>query len=189
MPKKAIFQKEQIFNKAFEIFEKEGLDVITARNLGKALKASPAPIYAHYASITDLKNELIDHAKDRFLDYLNRPFTDLRFLNIGMGICVFARENKSLFSSIFLREQSFDDLIRKFRDATKEEINKDERFNGLPSEFKDELLLDCWTFAHGLATLIATGFFEPNDKEIEARLLNGAATMLYKRLDDFKNKI
>lgn len=186
MPKKAVFQKDQIFNKAFEIFEKEGLDVITARNLGKALKASPAPIYAHYASITDLKNELIEHAKNRFLEYLNRPFSSLIFLNIGMGICVFARENKSLFSSIFLREQSFDDLIRKFRDATKAEINKDPRFDELPSDFKDDLLLDCWTYAHGLATLIATGFFEPTDKEIKERLLKGAATMLYKRLEDFK---
>lgn len=187
MPKKAIFHKQQIFDKAFEIFEKEGLEVITARNLGKALKASPAPIYAHYESINDLKTDLIDTAKAQFLEYLKRPFTDLIFLNIGMGICVFARENRSLFSSIFLKEQSFSDIIRQFRDVTKAEINKDHRFDDIPENLKDDTLFDCWTFAHGYATLIATGFIDPSDEEIKRRLLAGPATILYKRIEDYNN--
>ena len=46
MPKKAIFKREQISEKAFELFKKYGLDYITARNLAKALNCSPAPIYS-----------------------------------------------------------------------------------------------------------------------------------------------
>lgn len=188
MPKKVIFSKEIVFNKAFEMFEKQGLDVITARNLGKELKASPAPIYSNYSSIDELKEELITVAKNRFMEYIKRPFTDLKYLNIGMGICVFARENKELFRSIFLREQSFTDIIRRFRDSVKTEIEKDERFTGLPVEFKDELLLDCWIFAHGYSTLIATGFVEPTDEEIKERLMAGAGTILYKRLGELKKR-
>ena len=111
MPKKAVFSKKQIFDTAFALFESKGLEAITARNLGKALSSSPAPIYAHYSSITELKNELISVAKDRFLEYLKNPVTDKIYLNIGIGICTFAKENKQLFVSIFLREQSFSDLI------------------------------------------------------------------------------
>lgn len=188
MPKKVIFSKDIVFNKAFEMFEKQGLDVITARNLGKELKASPAPIYSNYSSIDELKEELITVAKNRFMEYIKRPFTDLEYLNIGMGICVFARENKELFRSIFLREQSFTDIIRRFRDSVKAEIEKDERFTGLPVEFKDELLLDCWIFAHGYSTLIATGFVEPTDEEIKERLMTGAGTILYKRLGELKKR-
>lgn len=186
MPKKIIFNKDVVFNKAFEIFEKQGLDVITARNLGKELKASPAPIYSNYSSIDELKEELVTVAKNRFMEYIKRPFTELTYLNIGMGICVFARENKELFRSIFLREQSFTDIIRRFRDSVKEEIEKDERFSDLPVETKDSLLLDCWIFAHGYSTLIATGFITPTDEEIKERLLEGAGTILYNRLDKFK---
>lgn len=186
MPKKVVFSKEIVFNKAFEIFEKKGLEVITARNLGKELKASPAPIYSNYTSIDDLKEELITVAKNRFMEYIKRPFSDLIYLNIGMGICVFARENKELFRSIFLREQSFTDIIGRFRNSVKEEIEKDERFVGLPVEFKDAILLDCWIFAHGYSTLIATGFITPTDEEIKERLLTGAGAILYKRLETLK---
>ncbi len=189
MPKKAVFSKKQIFEQAFSLFENEGLEVITARNVGKALNSSPAPIYAHYASITDLKLELITAAKNRFLDYVKTPATDLIYLNIGIGICKFARENKALFSSIFLREQSFSDLIREFRDLIKVEMDKDKRFDNLPAEFKDELFFDCWTYAHGLSTLIATNFFNPSDDYIKERLMQGAATMLYKRLDDYNKNL
>lgn len=189
MPKKAVFSKEQIFQQAFALFENEGLEVITARNVGKALNSSPAPIYAHYASITDLKMELISVAKNRFLEYVQKPVTDMIYLNIGIGICTFARENKKLFSSIFLREQSFSDLIREFRDAIRVEMGKDKRFDHLSEEFKDMLFFDCWTYAHGLATLIATGFFAPDDEYIKERLMAGAATMLYKRLEDYNKNI
>lgn len=189
MPKKAVFSKKQIFDTAFALFESKGLEAITARNLGKALSSSPAPIYAHYSSITDLKNELISVAKDRFLEYLKNPITDKIYLNIGIGICTFAKENKQLFVSIFLREQSFSDLIREFRDIIKIEMDKDDRFSNLSVEFKDMLFFDCWTYAHGLSTLIATGFFpadkEPDNEYIKERLMQGAATMLYKRLEDY----
>ena len=189
MPKKAVFSKKQIFDTAFALFESKGLEAITARNLGKALSSSPAPIYAHYSSITDLKNELISVAKDRFLEYLKNPVTDKIYLNIGIGICTFAKENKQLFVSIFLREQSFSDLIREFIDVIKIEIDKDDRFSNLSVEFKDMLFFDCWTYAHGLSTLIATGFFpadkEPDNEYIKERLMQGAATMLYKRLEDY----
>ena len=189
MPKKAVFSKKQIFDTAFALFESKGLEAITARNLGKALSSSPAPIYAHYSSITELKNELIFVAKERFLEYLKKPVTDKIYLNIGIGICTFAKENKQLFVSIFLREQSFSDLIREFRDIIKTEMDKDSRFDKLSSEFKDMLFFDCWTYAHGLSTLIATGFFpaekEPDEEYIKERLMQGAATMLYKRLEDY----
>ncbi len=65
-------------------------------------------------------------------------------------------------------------------------MNKDSRFENLSDQFKDDLFFDCWTYAHGLATLIATGFFTPDDKYIQERLMAGAATMLYKRLEDYK---
>lgn len=187
MPKKAIFKREQIHEKAFEMFEKHGLDDITARNLAKTLNCSPAPIYSCYSSMDELKNELIERAKQIFLDYVVRPETDMVFLNSGIGLCAFAREEKQLFKSIFLRDNSYGKLLKQFRDLVKIEMEKDERFDDLPTEFKHELFLDCWLFGHGLATLIATDYFkDPNNEFIKERLLSTAAVMLYKRLDDFR---
>lgn len=186
MPKKAIFTREQIINKAFEMLEKKGLEDITARNLAKALKSSPAPIYGFFSSMDELKKELIDRAKDLFLDYVKREKTELPFLNIGVGIVTFAREEKQLFRSIFLRENSYAGLIQEFKEIIQEEIAADERFDDLPDEIKEALFIDCWTYAHGLGTLVCTGYFEGTDEFIRERLMLGAANIIYRRLDDIK---
>nr|WP_307775017.1 TetR/AcrR family transcriptional regulator [uncultured Cetobacterium sp.] len=189
MPKKAIFKREQIHAKAFEMFEKHGLDYITARNLAKELNCSPAPIYSCYSSMDELKIELIEEAKNIFMDYVLKPETDMVFLNSGIGLCAFAREEKELFKSIFLRNNSYGGLLKRFRDLMKVEMEKDERFYNLPIDFKYELFLDCWLIGHGLATLIATGYFEnPTNKFIKDTLMKSAAVMLYKKLDDFNAK-
>lgn len=188
MPKKAIFTREQILNKAFEMLEKKGLEDITARNLAKALKSSPAPIYGFFSSMDELKEELINRAKDLFLDYVKKEETELPFLNIGMGIVKFAREEKELFRSIFLRENSYRGLIQEFNEIIKLEIEKDQRFHDLPEEVKETLILDCWTYAHGLGTLISTGYFDGDDEFIKVRLLRGAGNMLYKSLEELKEK-
>lgn len=187
MPKKPIFTKEQVYKKAFEVFKVEGIDGISARNLAKSLGASPAPIYSFYSSIDDLKHELLDDAKRLFLDYVKENRSEYIYLNIGMGICIFAREEKELFHAIFLRESlgKRNEVIREFRDLIKEEMSKDSRFGGLDEEFKTNLYLDCWMYAHGFATLIATNYFEDiSDEVIKNRLMEAAATMLYKRLED-----
>ena len=191
MPKKPIFTKEQVYKKAFEMFKSEGIEVISARNLAKSLGASPAPIYSFYSSIDNLKNELLNDAKNLFLEYVKNERTDLIYLNIGMGICIFAREEKELFRAIFLKESlgKRNEVIREFRDLIKAEMMKDRRFDDLDEDFKADLYLDCWTYAHGLATLIATNYFESiSDEAISKRLLEAPATMLYKRLEDYKKK-
>jgi len=186
MPKKPIFTKEQVYKTAFEVFKIEGIDGISARNLAKSLGASPAPIYSFYSSIDTLKNEL---AKKLFLDYVKKERTDSIFLNIGMGICIFAREEKELFQAIFLRESlgKRNEVIREFRDLIKDEMSKDSRFDNLDEEFKTNLYIDCWMYAHGFATLIATNYYENiTDEVIKERLMEAAATMVYKRLEDYQ---
>lgn len=184
MPKKAIFKKEQIYTKAFEMFEKDGLDKITARNLASYLNCSPAPIYSYYASMDELKIELIEKAKNIFLEYVSNTETDMVFLNSGIGFCAFAREEKQLFKSIFLKKSTYGKVLEKFRNLIEMEMDKDTRFDKLPLELKRELFLDCWLVAYGLATLIATDFFEnPTNEFIKDKLLNIAGTVLYKKLE------
>lgn len=191
MPKKPIFTQKQVYRKAFELFKSGGIDGISARSLARALNSSPAPIYSFYSSIDDLKNELLENAKQLFLEYISKTPTDLIFLNIGMGICIFAREEKELFQAIFLTEGygKRNEVIRAFRDIIREEMSKDSRFMNLDEEFKIKLYIDAWTFAHGFATLIATNYYEDiSDDEIKDRLLEAAGSMIYKRLEDYNKQ-
>lgn len=180
MPKKPIFTREQIIEKAFSFLEKGSLENITARGLARELNCSPAPIYGLFISMDELKKELINRAKKLFLTYVSTENEELPFLNIGLGICRFAREEKQLFKSIFLRNSSYSTLIADFHSIIYEEMKKDERFESLGTEVKETLTTDCWTYAHGLATLIATGYFKnPSDEFIKDRLISGPASTLY----------
>jgi AcrR family transcriptional regulator len=183
MPKKPIFTREEIIEKAFEMLEKGSLENITARSLAKELKCSPAPIYGLFMSMEELKKELIQRAKRMFLTYVSEKKEELPFLSIGLGICRFAREEKSLFKSIFLRNSSYSTLISEFHGIIFEEMKKDNRFENLSNAVKETLTIDCWTYAHGLATLIATGYFKnPSDDFIRERLISGPASIIYYHL-------
>lgn len=183
MPKKPIFTREQIIDKAFNMLEKGSLENITARSLAKELNCSPAPIYGLFISMDELKKELINRAKNLFLTYVSKGEEEVPFLNIGMGICKFAREEKQLFKSIFLRNSSYSTLISEFHKIIFEEMKKDKRFDSLPVDVKETLTIDCWTYAHGLSTLIATGYFKtPSDNFIRRRLISGPASIIYYHL-------
>lgn len=187
MPKKVIFAKEIIIDSAFELFKEEGIDNITARNVAKILNSSPAPIYSSIGSMISLKEELINKAKKLFMNYITTNRTGITFLDIGMGIVIFAREEKKLFSNIFLKENIERALMDEFLELIHKEAKKDERFTKFSDEIRDELFLNCWIFAHGLSTLVATNFIKnPTDEYIKNKLMENPAKILYDFLE--KNK-
>lgn len=189
MPRKPLFDKSMIKKTAFEIFKKDGIDGITARNIAKYLNASPAPIYKFFESMDQLKNELLAEAKGMFLNYISNKDTKYIFLNIGLGVCRFARDEKEMFKTIFLRDSSGrkNEIIRIFRDVIRKEVEKDDRFINLSEEVRMNLLLDCWFYIHGFSTLIVTDYFETvTDEFIKERLLEAPAILIYKKIDEYK---
>lgn len=184
MPKKTIFSKEIIIEKAFALFKEEGIDSISARNVAKVMNSSPAPIYSSVGSMETLKEELVNKAKDLFMKYITTPRTNIKFLDIGMGIVIFAREERKLFSNIFLVDNIERALMTEFLDLIHEEIKKDQRFAILNEEQRNELFMNCWIFANGLSTLVATGFIKnPSDDYIKEKLLANPAKLLYEYIE------
>lgn len=184
MPKKIVFSKEAIIESAFELFKNNGIDYITARSVAKNLNSSPAPIYKSIGSMSSLKEELIDRAKNLFMSYINVNRTGITFLDIGMGIVIFSREEKKLFSNIFLKENIERALVDEFLELVYEKIKNDERFSKFSDEIRDNLFLNCWIYTHGLSTLVATNFIKnPTDEYIKNKLLENPAKFLYDFLE------
>ena len=51
MPPKVTFTKEDVIQAAFEIVQKRGVKLFTARRIAKKLKSSTAPVYSHFKSM------------------------------------------------------------------------------------------------------------------------------------------
>ncbi len=165
MPKKVSFTKEKILKGSYQLLKEKGIHEITARNIAKKLNCSPVPIYSSFDSMGELKEELMAKAKEEFLTYVKRDYTHKILLNIGIGIVKFAKEEKELFSSIFFEQESYKELINEFNQMLFEEFAKDSKLNKLSVESQKWLLHKCWVYAHGLATLVTTGYLKDIKEE------------------------
>lgn len=163
MGRKPNYTKEEILNSAFEILNNKNLKEVTARNIAKNLGVSTIAIYSAFLSMNDLKNELSKKAKMKLFEYTKRDYTNFSLLNIGIGICVFAQQEKDLFRTIFLREglprEFMDEVMNGFRDLIYNGFHKSDNYSRFPTEIIEWIIKKGWYFSHGYATLICTGFY------------------------------
>ncbi|MGL4628495.1 TetR/AcrR family transcriptional regulator [Cetobacterium sp.] len=163
MGRKPNFSRDEILESAYEILNNENLKEVTARNVAKKLGVSTIGIYSAFKSMDELKNELSKKAKTKLFEYTKRDYTDLSLLNIGIGICLFAKEEKALFRTIFLREglprEFMDEVMDDFRNLIYNGFNNNKEYNQFPVDIVEWVIKKGWYFSHGYATLICTGFY------------------------------
>lgn len=181
--RKVVYEKEKIVEKAFKLLKKDGMEAITARKLATYMKTSPAPIYHSFSSMEELKAVLVQKAKDLFLEYIHKDRTGIVFLNIGLGFCIFAREESNLFQNIFLNPNLERNIFDQFVELTQNEINKDSRFDKVEEKAKKALFFDCWVYAQGLATFVALGQLDATDEELTEMLMRCPGHMIYNTLE------
>ena len=183
MPK-VKFDREEIINTTFELLKNDGIRGISARNIAKKMKSSTAPIYAHFENIAILKKEVINMAKDVLIKYLEEKYTERKMLNMGMGVVIFAREQKELFRSIFLIDDDFKSIIERALLKILETSKDDERFEHFDRNETVNLILKIWYYIHGYATLVCTEFIKnPSNEEIKIKVLEVATIFISDELD------
>ena len=67
MPRKQIYTKEKIIDRAYDYLRKEGLKNFDARNLSKEIGMSTMPIYSYFESMDFLLQEVQNKA-ERIVD-------------------------------------------------------------------------------------------------------------------------
>lgn len=174
MPRKSNFSKDEILSVAYKVLIEDGMKSITARNIAKNLGSSTIAIYSNFGSMINLKNELSRMAKNKLLDIAKVEYTNLKLLNIGIGICIFAKQEKALFRSIFLREdlskEFIDEIITDLKNLIIENFRAHEEYKSLPDDSIEWMLKKGWWYVHGYASLICAGFYNPTYKVIEKEL-------------------
>ena len=66
MPPKQRITREMILERAFDMFCREGMEVVNARSVAKALGCSTQPIFSYYTGMQDLRTALDLKAQDLF---------------------------------------------------------------------------------------------------------------------------
>ena len=170
----SLVDKKIIVNTALLMVKKNGWDSINARSLAKELGMSTKPLYRIFTGMDEIKKDLYEAIYKIYDEFINKRIDNKNAL---VTLCVayveFAKENKNLFTCLFLSNnlnwKSVDDVLNeKWNQSTIINlVNK----HGYSFENAKNLFMHIWTYANGLATLIATNDIEIDDKEIIKKLV------------------
>lgn len=174
MPPRAKFTREEIIETAFQMAREEGIDKITARELGNRLGSSARPIFTVFESMEEVKTEVLTRAKKVYGQYVADGLQqELAFKGVGMAYITFAIEEPKLFQLLFMsavEERTGVQNILPQIDASYEDILQSVQKYVDSKEAADMIYQHLWTYTHGIATMCATGLCSYTMEQIGERL-------------------
>lgn len=171
IPPKAKFTKKDIVNAGLEIVRENGIDALTARNLGEKLGSSPRPIFTSFNSMEEVLEEVEASAKKLYAEYVAEGLKeDLAFRGVGNQYILFAVKEPKLFQLLFMTELKEIPTLSQVLPVIDESYDKilESVQNGynLDRESSERLYQHLWIYTHGIATLCATKMCRFTGEEI-----------------------
>lgn len=156
-PKETTFDKTTVLAAALKIVREKGLEHLTARAVADRLESSVAPVYSTFGSMEALEREILREARRLLHERTIVPYTDSAFLNIGVGIVVFARDESHLFNALFHTSHNHADIVAGVFSSILERMKADTVLRLLSDASLERLLHYLGTYTLGLAASIVYG--------------------------------
>jgi AcrR family transcriptional regulator len=159
MPPKIKITKQDIINTAIGLVRASGDGAINARAIASALNCSTQPIFSNFATMDDLRDDVIVSTYDIYLDYLKKEAESGKYpqyKSFGMAYIRFAKEEKELFKLLFMCDRS--DKETTFSPDFNASIEMIMKANGITRDIAELIHLEMWTCVHGIGTMLATSF-------------------------------
>ena len=175
MPPKPKFIKEEIAAAALALVKEQGVEALTARNLGNRLGASARPIFTVFKSMEEVKWAARELALQEFEGY----FADFAsytpaFKHIGMQMVSYAIHEPELFKLLFMQEHprgvSFDSYLSELGSMSEISICLIRRDYQLSEEEARTLFVQMWVHTFGLGALCAMKVCDFSEAEIAEKL-------------------
>jgi AcrR family transcriptional regulator len=179
-PRSTLFSQEAVRKAARELVHQKGWESLTARNVAAQLHSSVAPVYSACGSMRELQRLVLLDVRDQLEDYSRQPLSDMPFLNIGVGIVRFARDQSNLFRALFHARHGQRDIQLAFHQTVLACMQADPQLGRLPMESLLRLKDSIWLYTLGLATAIIAGIVpETSDGDILRRLKNAGNVIIF----------
>jgi AcrR family transcriptional regulator len=157
MVRKSQFSREDVVNAAFMVVKKVGIDQLSARNVAHELGASTAPVYSNFENMEKLEEAVFAQAAAKFLDYTQQNHTDNAFLNMGIGVLMFARDCPQWYFAFSSRRQSGQDQMEGIFTSLLDIMADLPDLEPLHPLERKLLLRKMAIFTHGLASEVCAG--------------------------------
>ena len=173
MPPKQRITREMILERSFEMFCREGMEVVNARSVAKALNCSTQPIFSYFSGMEDLKTALEQKAKELFENALHvEDMPGDPLINIGCAYTRFAAEQPCLFTHLFMLNK--DDPLYPFMnaEARRDLVEREAAHAGISFEQAKQVYIQMSIYIHGLAAVRAAHKANFTPEEMEAMIVN-----------------
>ena len=184
MPPKPKFTKEEIIAAALELVSENGIEALTARELGVRLGSSARPIFTVFNSMEEVQEEVRAAALKRFESYAEKAmhYTPV-FKQVGMQMILFAMEEPKLYQLVYMSENAgatdFEGITQQLGDVAQLCVDVIQRDYGLSAEDAKTLFEHVWIYTFGIGALCATGMCRFSQEEIIQMLGQDFMAMLF----------
>lgn len=184
MPPKTRITKADIINTAVDIVRKNGETALNARNIAAALNCSTQPVFSNFATMDDLRLAVVEAADALCGEYMKREVESGEYPPYkanGMAYIRFAKEEKELFKLLYMRDRT-NEVIPDETDTGSQMESIVQKNTGLEDLDAKLFHLEMWAYVHGIATMIATGYFHL-DWDLISRMLTDSYQGLKKQFE------
>jgi len=182
-PRVTTFDKPAVLAAALALVREDGWEALTARSIALGLGASVAPVYSTYGSMEALERAVLKEARRILDEKMAAAYSDDAFLNIGVGMTVFARDEANLFRALFHTRHPYPDIVRAVFASILRSMKADRTLRLLSDASLERLLGNLRTFTWGLAASIIYGQeADPSTAGIIRRLRDAGNMMIFGEL-------
>lgn len=184
MPPKVKITKEDIIRSAVELVRKNGVQAINARTIAADLNCSTQPVFSNFATMDELRGAVIEAADKLCNEYMKREVESAVYPPYkanGIAYIRFAKEEKELFKLLYMRDRSGENAPLE-TNASIEMTEIIHNNTGVDGDTAKLFHLEMWSYVHGIATMIATGYYDL-DWELISKMLTDAYQGLKKQYE------
>ena len=184
MPPKPKFTREEIVDAALSIVSEQGVDALTARELGERLGSSARPIFTVFKNMEEVQAEVRAAAMRRFETFApadedgDMPL----FKQVGVRMVRFGLQEPKLYQLLFMQENrganSFDDVFGALGTAADLCIDVLCRDYALSRAEARALFEAVWIYTFGVGALCATGVCRFSEERLSQMLTTEFQAMM-----------
>lgn len=172
-PRTVVFDRPAIIAAALQLVREDGWEALTARRVAERLNASVAPLYKTFGAMADLELAVLAEIRRLLEERTHQHYTDMDFLNIGVGVVEFARDEPNLFRALYQVRHGRADIVQTITDSILERMKQQPMLDRLPEAALRRLLDNVRLYTLGLASAVVAGWWSDSSREaIVRRLMN-----------------
>lgn len=161
MPPKPKFTKEEVVEAALKLVSEDGIEALTARELGARLGSSARPIFTVFKNMEEVNQEVRAAAVKYYDSYASKALDYTpAFKQYGMQMVLFSFEEPKLYQLLFMTENKnatdFEDIFDGLGDSANICIEYIQSYYKLDFKEAHKLFKQMWIYTYGIGSLCAT---------------------------------